>query len=212
MQSTPTINTNNTQLQTNTSSQIPNLVQIVEEVKRGVLPSNAQLQVELEAAKEFIAPKSKIAASDKEEKALHDAEQLLSFRYTYTREGGVLIDSTPCERLHQVVRQNPFALGYLANHPPKGRGPNVMTVDVPKKFTAKDIPYIPTWHENKDTIDSVVTTFVAMDDICDGDEIFLDYEMGDLKDQSVFPEWYHYIPESAYTDGIIDDIRQTHKQ
>ncbi|ETO14703.1 hypothetical protein RFI_22665 [Reticulomyxa filosa] len=93
---------------------------------------------------------------------------------------------------------------YLANHPPKGQVPNVISVDVPKQFTDAEKPYIPTWHENNNITDHLVTVFVATNDLCDGDEIFLDYELGDAADQGSLPEWYHYIPANAYTHGVVD--------
>ena len=124
--------------------------------------------------------------------------------YTYSRDNGTLIDGTPCDKIHDVLRGNPLCLGYCINHPPKESKPNLLALDVPYSFDYLTNKYQPTWHKSKAVVDDCITVFVAMEDIKNGDELFFDYDLGndDGKDNEKLPPWYHYIDASVY-DGDL---------
>ena len=130
---------------------------------------------------------------------------MLTGQYTYSRDNGSLIDGTPCERIHAVLRENPLCLGYCINHPPKGTVPNLLPLDAPFTFTTKTTKYKPTWNRSTDFVDDQVTIFLAMKDIQNGEELFFDYDLevhGDESTKDALPEWYHTIDPAVYEAEI----------
>eukprot|EP00483_Globobulimina_turgida_P005704 UN05714 len=107
----------------------------------------------------------------------YDLDQLLVGEYTYARDNGALIDGSPCDKIHDVLRNNPLCLGYCINHPAKGYIPNLLPLDVPFEFDYQTIKYKPTWHRQNGVIDDHITIFLAMQDIKNGDELFFDYDL-----------------------------------
>eukprot|EP01083_Nonionella_stella_P171303 584896_1 len=135
----------------------------------------------------------------------YDVDQLLVGAYTYARDNGSLIDGTPCEKIHDVLRNNPLCLGYCINHPPKGQIPNLLPLDVPYLFEKNTIKYKPTWHRKQGAIDDSITVFLAMDDIKNGDELFFDYDLEGFNDEQnndKLPEWYHSIAPEVYETNL----------
>ena len=134
-------------------------------------------------------------------------EEVLSLNYTYAREDGVLINATPCERLHKVVRKNPFALGYLINH---SAAPNAFAVDmsIRRSWKEEELDYVPTWKplERALPVDDsgILTVFVAMRDLCN-EEILIDYDFGD-DNKANLPDWYEPVPAAYYLlEGDVED-------
>ena len=130
---------------------------------------------------------------------------VLTGEYTFARMNGDLIDGTPCDKIHGVLRNNPLCLGYCINHPPMGDIPNLLPIDVGYTFDKENMKHRPTWHRDKQVIDPFITVFLAMRDIKVGDELFFDYELDGLDTEETkdkLPEWYHSIDANVY-DGNL---------
>eukprot|EP01083_Nonionella_stella_P275244 934713_1 len=131
-----------------------------------------------------------------------DIDQLLNGGYTYARKsGGSFIEATPCPELHAILENNPLCLGYLANHPPKGKIPNMLPIDVPYKLDSGYMKYRHSWHRNKDVTDEQISVFLAMNDIANGEELFWDYDLGLFSDEGKnnLPEWYYSVDPNVFS-------------
>lgn len=122
-------------------------------------------------------------------------------QYTYSRDNGSLIDGTPSDEIHAVLRENPLCLGYCINHPPIGMAPNLLPLDAPFSFDKKTMKYKPTWNRAQDFVDDQITIFLAMKDIQNGEELFFDYDLdvyGEDEKKDGLPSWYHSIDPAVY--------------
>ena len=96
--------------------------------------------------------------------------------------------------------QNPFALGNMVNHPPRGMVPNVMpcAFNVQRSFPAHLQPYVPNVLSKKLSVIHRMHPYlmpslvlVSTRAIEDGDEIFLNYRYNPAS--ADIPSWFHPI-------------------
>jgi hypothetical protein len=138
----------------------------------------------------------------------HDSDFNISLRFDE-----YLVDSrqSPVTVLSQVGSMNPWALGHMANHPPKGIVPNCLSIminfidggkiDNIIKYTPNTYARPPTWKSK--FFDAHIPVLMhgvcllSRRDLCN-EELLYDYRLQARET----PEWYNVV---KYQDGFDED-------